>query len=395
MKMRIRKALIILAAVILSAGCLSGCTPGDTTTVAKVGDSSIPYGVANFYARFNQSTYEMYYAMMGYAEGVDWNMNVGEDETLEESTKGDILKNLEALYILEDHMEEYGVTVTDAERQKMEEAADAFLAANSEKDCKKISATKENIVRVMELMTIQNKMNKAMIADVDTEVSDEEAAQKKMYYVEFPFESNVMEASDVTSAVSDLTSAVEGDEESGKAADADEAKKQAEDFLASVKDSSVTGDEFSDFATDSGYTARELTFDGDDESPSVDVITAADALKEGESTVVTGVNTVYAVYLASEFDEAATESQKSTLASQRQQDAYDELYNSWLEATDISVKEGVWKKISFADLGIQAPAAEESAEDQAAEVPVEETTEDQDAEVPVEEAAEDQDASDE
>ena len=111
----------------------------------------------------------------------------------------------------------------------------------------------------------------------NTRAENQEAAQKKMYYVEFPFESNVMEASDVTSAVSDLTSAVEGDEESSKAADADEAKKQAEDFLASVKDGGITGDEFSDFAADSGYEARELTFDGDDESPSVDVITAADA----------------------------------------------------------------------------------------------------------------------
>ena len=380
MKMRNRKAIVILVAVLLTAVCLSGCTPGDSTTVAKVGDSSIPYGVANLYARYNQATYEMYYAMMGYAEGVDWAMNVEEEKTLEDSTKDDIMENLKALYILEDHMDEFGVTITDEERQKMDEAADAFLAANNEKDCKKISATKENLVRVMELMTIQNKMNKAMIADVDTDISDEEAAQKKMYYVEIPFESNVIEADDLAGTVSDLAGGDSGEaEDSGKAADADEAKKLAEDFLAGVKSSGITADGFSDYATENGYEARELTFDSDDESPSVDVITAADALKEGESTVVTGVNTVYAVYLASEFDEAATESQKSTLASQRQQDAYDELYNSWLEATDISVKEGVWKKVSFADLGIQAPAEEKETEDQAAQESEPETTEDQDA----------------
>ena len=41
-------------------------------------------------------------------------------------------------------------------------------------------ANEKTVKKVLELLTLQKKMETAMTADVDTNVSDEEAAQKKM-----------------------------------------------------------------------------------------------------------------------------------------------------------------------------------------------------------------------
>ena len=48
-----------------------------------------------------------------------------------------------------------------------------------------VSGDEKTVKKVLELLTLQKKMETAMTADVDTNVSDEEAAQKKLQYVLF------------------------------------------------------------------------------------------------------------------------------------------------------------------------------------------------------------------
>ena len=50
-----------------------------------------------------------------------------------------------------------------------------------------VSGETEYVERVLTLLTIQKKMTDAVTKDVSTEVSDEEAAQKSMQYVSFPY----------------------------------------------------------------------------------------------------------------------------------------------------------------------------------------------------------------
>lgn len=112
---------------------------------------------------------------------------MSENETWEENAKKDILKNLEIMYVLEDHMKDYNVTLTDEETAGIEKAAKAFVKANGKKEMEAVSGDEETVKRVLTLITIQERMREAMIADVDTNVSDKEAAQKSMEYVSFPF----------------------------------------------------------------------------------------------------------------------------------------------------------------------------------------------------------------
>ncbi len=95
------------------------------------------------------------------------------------------METIEQQLILEKHMDEYKVTISDEEKAQITEAAKEFLETNDEKVLDAMTASQETIERMLTLTLIQSKMQKAIIADVDTEVSDEEAAQKTIQYVLF------------------------------------------------------------------------------------------------------------------------------------------------------------------------------------------------------------------
>ena len=77
------------------------------------------------------------------------------------------------------------MSITDEDKAAITAAATAFIEANDEGTLEEIGATQEIVERFLELQMIQHRMEPQMSADVDTEVSDEEAAQRKIEYVLF------------------------------------------------------------------------------------------------------------------------------------------------------------------------------------------------------------------
>lgn len=155
--------------------------------IAKVDDTEITMGLLNFYVRYQQGVYETNYAqMMG---GIDamWSAEVGEGKTYEQSMKETSVELLKQMCVLEDHMDEYEITLTEAEKEKIKKAAEEFVKANKEEDLEAVSGDEETVERLLTLMTEQKKMHDAITAKADTEVSDDEARCKGMQYVLFSF----------------------------------------------------------------------------------------------------------------------------------------------------------------------------------------------------------------
>ena len=75
--------------------------------------------LANFFARYTQATYETYYS--AYLGEDMWNSDASDGETYEESVKSSVLKSLEDMILLEKHMEDYDVSITDEDKAKIEE----------------------------------------------------------------------------------------------------------------------------------------------------------------------------------------------------------------------------------------------------------------------------------
>ena len=106
----------------------------------------------------------------------------GDGKTMEDMVKDQVMESIETDYLLEDHMADYNVEITDEELNAMKDAAAQFMEANKQPAIERMTATEDIVTEMLRLNTIQQKMHEAIIAEVDTEVSDEEAAQRTFSY---------------------------------------------------------------------------------------------------------------------------------------------------------------------------------------------------------------------
>ncbi len=340
-----KKAAIVTAAGVLAAVSVTGCssTLNPDAVVATVGDEDISLGVANFYTRMTQGEYETYYAsMMGTTAEAMWAQEVDDDgTTMEEQLKDNIMQSLQNMYLMSQHASDYDVALSDEDEQAISDAADQFVADNTEEARDVVSGNKEDVQKVLELVTIQSRMTEAMREGVDEEVSDEEAAQKSMDYVFFSYT-----ATDDSGNSSEMT-----DEEKESLA------ATAQDFADQVKG----GTDMAEAAEADGVEVQTATFDSDSTTPDADLIAAADAL-ENEGDVTDPVETdngIYVAKLTSLLDRDATDAKKESIVEERRQDQYDSLLEEWRDATEIDVNERNWNKIDFTYQGITIVTPEE------------------------------------
>lgn len=342
-----KRAAVVTAAGVLAAASVTGCSGSIDTdaVVATVGDEEITLGVANFYARLTQGEYETYYAsMMGMTAEDMWAQEYNEDSTFEEQTKDSIMDSLEDMYVLSQHASDYDIALTEDEENAISDAAEQFDADNTDEAKEAVSGYKKDIEKVLELVTIQNKMDSAMKEGVDEEVSDEEAAQKSMQYALFSYTTT-----DDSGNSTELT---------------DEEKEALKTTAQGLVDRVRAGEDFAAVAEELGVEAQTATFDSESTSPNEDLIAAADALaNEGDVTELVETDSgIYVGELTSLLDREATDAEKETIVEQRRQDQYDSLLQEWKDAIDIEVNDRVWNRVDFIDQGVTIVTPEEDTE---------------------------------
>lgn len=342
-----KRAAAVMAAGVLAAVSVTGCSGSIDTdaVVATVGDEEITLGVANFYARLTQGEYETYYAsMMGMTAEDMWAQEYDEDTTFEEQIKDSVMESLEDMYVLSQHAADYDIALTEEEESAISDAAEQFEADNTDAAKEAVSGYKKDIEKVLELVTIQNKMDSAMKEGVDEEVSDEEAAQKSMQYVLFSYTTT-----DDSGNSTELT---------------DEEKEELKTTAQSLADRTAAGEEFATVAEELGAEAQTATFDSESTSPNEDLIAAADALQnEGDVTELVETDSgIYVAELTSLLDREATDAEKKSIVEQRRQDQFDSLLEEWKDAIEIEVNDRVWNKVDFIDQGVTVVTPEEETD---------------------------------
>ncbi len=348
--MQLRKrAAMAAAAAALAATTITGCSGSlDTEAVVMtVGDEEVPLGVANFYARMTQAQYETYYLSMMSSNGMSmsaedmWNQET-DGKTTEETTKDGLLESLQNMYLISQHAEDYGVTLTEEEEDAISEAAAQFDEDNTDDAKEAVSGYKKDIEKYLELVTIQNKMDSPMKEGVDEEVSDEEAAQKAMDYVFFSYTTT--------------------DESGNSVPLSDDEKTALQTTAKKLSERVKAGEDMADVAEESSATVQEATFDAETTTYDADLIAAADALeKVGDVTdVIETDNGLYVAQLTSLLDRDATDAKKEQIVEERKQDQYNSLLEQWRDDTEIDVNKKVWNKIDFIDQGVTIITSEDN-----------------------------------
>ena len=333
-------AMVFSLAAASLAGCAGNVNPEET--LVTVGDTEVSYGVVNYYARLQQAQYESYYAsMLGTTGEAFWSQAGSDGKNYADTIKEGVMEDIQELYLIKQHAAEYGAELTEEEKTSIEETAKQFVSENSQEERDAVSGDEKYVKEYLTLLTIEKKMDPLMTADVDEEVSDEEAAQKAMDYIYVSYSTKDADGNSV-----DMS-----DEE--KAA----LKADVQTALDELKAGKA---EFAVVAAALGETVQTATFDAESYSPNSDLVAAADALAAvGDVTeLVETDNGIYVARLTSLLDRDATDSKKESIVEQRKNEQFESLLEQWKEETEITVNEKLWKKIDFRKLGVTVKQSE-------------------------------------
>lgn len=352
----------VLLVGILGASFLTGCgkTPDGTQPLITAGEDTITVGTGNLMLRMNQATMLSYYSMMGGSTAGIWSQDAGNGETYGDTTKESVLDELENMLVQKQHGEDYGVTISEEEQSKIEEAAKAFMDANTEETIQSLLISQADVETLLELYTYQTKMYDPMVADVDTNVEDSEAAQSKITYCRI----DISDTQNEDGTTTPLT-----DEE--KQAKKDQAQAILDQLQAQADPAGADMDAIAK-GVNEDLSAVDNTFGEDDTLLDDKLKEAAKTLQDGQvyGEVVEGENAYFVVRMDSVLDREATDQEKENIVNERQQEAYSDLLEQWKEDTDITVNEKEWEKVTLTDteqFTIKQAETEESKEDAAAD----------------------------
>ena len=190
MKSIMRKAAAY--GLVLAMGCtsLAGCGKNGakidgSKTLMTVNGEDLRMGVASFYTRFQQAQMYQFYSMY-FGSGASI-FDTVEDEatgkTYGDDIKEEALNELKKLVTINQHADEYGVSLTDEQKANITAAAEAYIASNDQAVLDKVGAAKEDVEKLLTLQTVQSLMMDPIVKDVDREVPDEDAQQTTLTYV--------------------------------------------------------------------------------------------------------------------------------------------------------------------------------------------------------------------
>lgn len=361
MKTKISKKLVSIITIILVvamtvAGCSKGKEGKEETVVATLGDEKISLKEANFYARFSQATYEATY--LSYFGDEMWSTDLyGDGTTLEDSTKASVMDYLKQIHIMASHAKEYEVELTDEEIADLQTQAASLMESWEEALINITGATEEYVVELFKVSAIANKVYEAAVADIDTEVTDEEAAQKLISYVflpttgEFDAEGNTIELTE-------------------------EEKIAVKNKAQGIVDEARTTGDFETSVTNAEFTAYSASYGTDSAEIDPDVKVAADALEEGGiADVIETKNGYYVVKLASAFDEQATATKKEEIVAERQSEAFKKIFDEWAAEVEFVIDEEVWATVTFDEPVIPVEETTDGTTEGTTDGTTEETTE--------------------
>ena len=131
--MNSRKITALLLSGAMALSVLTGCGGvNKDKTVATLNGEPVTLGIANFAARFGQAGADDFYTAY-FGKNV-WTSDLyGNGTTGQDNFKDSVMDSLEDMYVLQLHMDEYNVSITDDEKA-------AITGRRAAPGCRKCSA---------------------------------------------------------------------------------------------------------------------------------------------------------------------------------------------------------------------------------------------------------------
>lgn len=321
--------LVLLLSLSVFVGCGKESVAEDLdyeAIVLTVGENEITLREAYFLLKWDQAQYQ---AMGSSMYGEDWyNQDLTGEGPFIDYIKGSVIDELETMYILKDNAEKYGISLTEEDYAKIDQVVSTFMASNAQEALDAMGATEELVRNVMTNYTYYARVYNEIIRDTDTTVSAEEAAQKTYSYIYQPL--------------------TETDEEGNVVDMSTEDQNSYYTLFQMVKDDVEGGKTFDEAAEDYGFSVASHSYGKADDGSFNDINGIVDELKVGEvSDIIPVEDGVFLLHLDTEYDEEATETARTTMASEKLAEAYEAEYEVLKAEVEIELNEELWATATF------------------------------------------------
>lgn len=334
-----RFCMVALALLLAGSSVLSGCKkkpgsgllPAPTTALNNTGymddaavtvdGVSVSYREAMLYLQTAKQEYESTY-------GSDiWQYVMNEDgSSLGEWVKDQTLEKIVYIKVVCAQAKKAGLELDSEERSLVAQRTEEYMRDAEYSAMALYGISRKDVENVYMDNALAQKMYDSVTLNVDTEISDEEAAQKHIQslMIKNYHEDELGNRSALT--VLELIAAVDR-------------------FDALYEEAQTTKDFYTLAFTNTEDKGLLDVWVGEGELPQQ--FAAAYDLKTGECMQIRVEDGYYIFYCASDFDEEATLAKKEELIALRQEKAFEEIYNSWRQGVEVQINEELWHAIGF------------------------------------------------
>ncbi len=318
MKNKIRKGICVMLASAMFTGSMTGCGFWQNTRIVlttglsgdqlfKIGKSVCTLPEAMIYVMDYKQQYESAY-------GVEmWEHDFG-GETLEEYVKDNIIAQLASVKAVTLLAKEQKVTLSDAEKEKVSQAASEYYEALSEEQKTYMQVEQSDVEDLYTAHVLSKKVYQEITKDVNTEVSDDEARIIVIQQIRL----------DSLDNANIVKSQLEDGKDFGTVAAAYNQDTQTTVTLARGE-------------KEAAYEEAAYSLEQDQVS---DVIETGDGY--------------YILKCVNNFDREATESNKETLVTKRRDETFREAYETMMADTPSEFNKHKWSKVHFSDYSGEA-----------------------------------------
>lgn len=346
MKHSTKRLAAVAMGLVLAIGTMTGCgnsggkgevTQNGNKTLFTYDGVDVSLKKAWIYGKMTAAQYETSYS--SYFGDNFWTMDMGTDDegnatTFEDYAKEQIISRIKQIIVLNNHAEEAGASLSEDEEKQCKEYAEAF--ANDESGAEILAecgATEDDMTEIYEENALAAKVQEYMVKDTDTNVSDDEARETTI--------SRVVFATTTT------------DDEGNTVDMSDEEKAQVLSTAQAAQAKLQAGTDIADIAKEQNYTNTSETFAAGESEEGEAFEKLLATMKDGDITqeVQECDNGYVIARLDAYTDEDATESNRQSIISERQQTKFSEVYDEWtkdLEAEwnyDEDVNQELWAEL--------------------------------------------------
>lgn len=338
-----RSILCLLCIILVPAIMLPGCskTNGtkrkakletgdiqDTSIVIKAGNTGVKYSEVRNYCYLLKCQYEASFGSKL------WKYKISKDTTIGDEAKQEIINIITQLKVIRKTADEMQVTLTSDEKDEAMRHAEEIVGSASEKDKEEYCLGIQGMAELYEDNILAEKMFYVATDEADTVVTDEEARQADIQYIEIVTEGKDRNGTSIS--MDDATKK----EAAKRAAKLLKEAKKTPDFLSFAEENTDAGTVSATIGRDSKLLGQKAT-------------DAALKLKKGKFSEVTeskdanGTTGYFIIYCVNSNNEDATYAYKEKIIEERQTSMFKEKYAEWLKDCDVSISQKFWENFEI------------------------------------------------